>query len=254
MSDGPLKQAVILAAGQGTRLRPLTDDRPKCLVPLHGRALLEWQLASLREGGARDIAVVGGYRSEQLRAPGVEIIVNPAYESSNMVESLWCARDALSQGALVSYGDIVFSAGLAKTMLASPHDISVAVDRRWLQYWQRRFEHPLDDAESLAVGPDGCILSIGKKGVKLKDIEGQYIGLVALRRRGVDALWDCTRGMGVRARTAYMTDLLQAAADRGHRVHAVWIEGGWLEVDSVSDLKLAESLTVPAKDALEFLR
>lgn len=254
MSDGRLKQAVILAAGQGTRLRPLTDDRPKCLVPLHGRALLEWQLASLREGGAQDIAVVGGYRSDQLRSTGVEVIVNSAFESSNMVESLWCARDALAQGALVSYGDIVFSADLAKKMLASPHDISVAIDRRWLQYWQRRFERPLDDAESLAVGPDGCIRSIGKKGVKIEDIEGQYIGMVALRRGGVEALWDCTRRMGVRARTAYMTDLLQAAADLGHRVHAVWIEGGWLEVDSVSDLKLAESLTVPAKDVLEFLR
>lgn len=254
MNGAPLKRAVILAAGQGTRLRPLTDDRPKCLVPLHGRALLEWQLASLREGGAQEIAVVGGYRSEQLHAPGIEIIVNSAYESSNMVESLWCAREALADGALVSYGDIVFSADLARKMLSSPHDISVAVDRRWLQYWQRRFERPLDDAESLAVAQDGCIRSIGKKGVKLEDIEGQYIGMVSLRRKGVEALWDCRRLMGVRARTAYMTDLLQAAADRGHRVHAVWIEGGWLEVDSVSDLKLAESLTVPAKNALEFLR
>jgi choline kinase len=254
MSLEPLEQAVILAAGQGTRLRPLTDDRPKCLVPLHGRALLEWQLSSLREGGVRSITVVGGYMSDQLHAPGVELKVNQAFESTNMVESLWCARGAMEKGALISYGDIVFSSELVERMLTAPHDISVVVDRRWLPYWQRRFERPLDDAESLSVRTDGCIRSIGIKGVPIEDIEGQYIGMIALRPAGVQALWDCTQQMGGRSRTAYMTDLLQHAANGGHSVHAVWTDGGWLEVDSVSDLRLAESLTIPGTRGLEILR
>lgn len=254
MSHPPIEQSVILAAGQGTRLRPLTEDRPKCLVSLHGRPLLDWHSSALREAGIQKIAVVAGYRSDQLCSASFEVFRNPDFQTTNMVESLWCASQRIMGGALISYGDIIFTAEVARLMLSSPHDISVAVDRRWLPYWERRFANPSDDAESLSARPDGRITSIGRKGVPLADIEGQYIGLIALSPKGATALRERTNRMGARSRKAFMTDLLQDAIDSGIDVHATWIEGGWLEVDSISDLQLAEELTTLRDHRLEILR
>src|SRR5262245_57252435 len=101
---------VYLAAGSGTRLRPLTDDRPQCMVELAGHALLDWNMASARHAGCTDIVVVGGYRSDALRLPGVTLLDNPDYATTNMVHSLWCARAAIagSPDVIVSYSDILY--------------------------------------------------------------------------------------------------------------------------------------------------
>ena len=84
-------KAIILAAGRGSRLKGLTDDRPKCLVELGGVRLLDWQLAALKAAGIEDVVVVTGYRADLLQAEGVRTIHNPDWARTNMVRSLLCA-------------------------------------------------------------------------------------------------------------------------------------------------------------------
>src|SRR6218665_2690085 len=120
-------KAVILAAGQGTRLRPLTDQMPKALVPLDGIPLLERQRSVLRRAGVEDVSVVAGYRAHDLRLPGLRLIENPAYASSNMVASLYCAR-SLFDGAddvLVCYGDIAYEPRVLAALLAVDAPLAV---------------------------------------------------------------------------------------------------------------------------------
>ena len=88
-------RAIILAAGEGTRLRPHTLDRPKCLVPLAGRPLLAWQADALRRAGVSDITVVTGYRADQVAALGFATVHNDRFRETNMVASLMCARALL---------------------------------------------------------------------------------------------------------------------------------------------------------------
>src|ERR1700722_6272642 len=114
---------VVLAAGQGTRLRPLTDSRPKCLVELAGRPLLEWQIATARTCGIEDIVVVGGYLIECLKAYDVMLLENPDFASKNMVRTLFCARDLFADGFVMSYGDIAYSPAAFDAVLASPAPI-----------------------------------------------------------------------------------------------------------------------------------
>src|SRR5690606_20973961 len=85
-------KVIFLAAGQGTRLRPLTDDRPKCMVPFLGKPLIERDIETLRLCGVNDILVIGGYRAEKLEGLGVEIVLNPRFETTNMVQTLFSAR------------------------------------------------------------------------------------------------------------------------------------------------------------------
>ena len=80
--------AIILAAGKGERLHPLTENKPKCLVELFGKSLLQWQINAFHEFGIDDITVVSGYKSEEIHSPYVTILKNEKFDSTNMVESL----------------------------------------------------------------------------------------------------------------------------------------------------------------------
>ena len=254
---------IILAAGQGTRLRPLTDDRPKCLVPLHGTPLLQWQLAAARSAGIRNISVVRGYLKDTIQFEGVSYYENDLYDSTNMVETLWCAEPEFEQGFVVAYGDIVYEPRVMRALLDDAHPISVVVDQGWQDYWSRRFDNVLDDAETLKLDDQGRITEIGQKPSDLTEIQSQYIGLMAFRNEGVaivrqvyqQACDDHAAGKnpfrGQRPLPKmYMTDLLQGIIDQGHAVQAVQVARGWVEVDSPEDLEVATKISSPAGDLL----
>jgi len=239
----PELKAVILAAGEGTRLRPYTLDRPKCLVEVDGRSLLDRQLAVLASEAIHPVALIGGYRIEMLKRPGIELRVNPRYAETNMVWTLFCAEDDLEGEVLLCYGDIVYSRKILQAVLESQADIAVAIDLDWESYWRARNEDPLDDAETLKLAEDGRILEIGQKPKSLAEIEGQYMGLMKFSAQGVQLLkktfHDAKKTGSLRGKPlekAYMTDLLQAMIDLGRRLDAVPVHGGWVEVDSVEDL------------------
>ena len=94
--------AIILAAGKGERLRPLTNDKPKCLVELFGKSLLEWQIETFQNSGITDITVVSGYKSDLINFPETTILKNEKYNSTNMAETLFCAKDKLLTSTVVS--------------------------------------------------------------------------------------------------------------------------------------------------------
>lgn len=239
-------KALILAAGEGARLRPYTLDRPKCLVEVDGESLLDRQLAVLRSEGVSDITLIGGYRSDMLERPGVGLELNPRFSDTNMVWTLFCAEYALQGDLVLAYGDIVYSRCILRALLDSTADIAVAIDLDWEQYWRARNENPLDDAETLRMDGAGRIIEIGQKPVALEQIQGQYMGLMKFSPRGLETLRDTfhrARAAGtLRGKSpekAYMTDLLQLMIDEGNSLSAVKVHGGWVEVDTVSDLESA---------------
>lgn len=253
---------IILAAGQGTRLRPLTDDRPKCMVEVNGKSIIERQLNTMHNCGIidEDITIVAGYRGDMLqdkfKDTGMNIIINRDYETTNMVCSLMCARSLMEQqdDILISYGDIIYNEAVLTKILASGADSSVIVDDGWYSYWSERCENPLDDAETLIFDQDDYLLEIGQKTTDLNKVQSQYIGLMRFKGEGLKsmlalakeaqertekgiALWRTTRSY----QKMYMTDLLQGLIDEGHKLKAVHIERGWFEIDDREDLRVVES-------------
>jgi len=234
---------VILAAGEGTRLRPYTLNRPKCMVEINGKQIIQYQLDVLQSQQIDSIAIVTGYLSDMLQPFGLKTYVNNRYNETNMVWSLFCAKQEFKGTLVVSYGDIVYSKNIINDLIQSPHDISVVVDRKWASYWRERFSDPLDDAEILQCDQQGRIINIGQKPKTLNDIEGQYIGLMKFSEKGQKILQDTFKiaqkngKLGnLPVEKAYMTDLLQAIIDNGHDIWPVNIEGGWIEIDTVKDL------------------
>lgn len=244
-----MTKVVILAAGEGTRLRPYTLDRPKCMVEADGRSLLDRQLDVLQAEGAGPIVLVGGYRSERLPRNGVSIKLNPRYAETNMVWSLFSAEEELNGEVVVAYGDIVYSRRNLRAVLDAKADIAVAIDLEWEAYWRARNEDPLADAETLKLSPSGAILELGQKPKTLADIEGQYMGLMKFSAKGIEVLkrafHRAKASGGIRGKSvekAFMTDMLQSLIDDGNVLQSVPVRAGWVEVDTVSDLESPTTL------------
>ena len=241
-------KAIILAAGEGKRLRPLTNNTPKCLVNLFGKSLLQWQIETFRSCQIDDISVVTGYRSKLVDLPGLKFFQNKKFETTNMVESLFCASQELSEQTIVSYGDIIFEKKVLDKLIQSKADFSVIVDKNWKRYWEIRFDNPLNDVESLKIDTDDNITSIGQKTQKIDEIEGQYIGLMKFQNAGLEKIkkfYEKTKSQStnnsnplnplVSFQQSFMTDFLQGLINDGCKLKAVEIENGWLELDTIND-------------------
>lgn len=243
---------IILAAGQGTRLRPLTDNIPKCLVKVKEKTILDWQLQVARQAGITDIAVIRGYQKEAIDRTGVVYFENPLYDKTNMVETLMRAESVFKDGFIVSYGDIIYEKTVLESLLSADQPINVIVDMDWQKYWERRFDNILDDAETLQFDSAGRITTIGQKPKGIGEINAQYIGLMSFKGKGVD-IW---RSVYAKAKQEadsgrlplrgqrplnmlYMTDMLQGIIDLGYPIHHVPVHRGWVEVDSLKDLEIA---------------
>jgi choline kinase len=244
-----MTRAIVLAAGEGTRLRPFTLDRPKCLVPLAGRPLLDHQLTALHAAGVDDVTLVTGYRADQLVATGLPTVHNDRYDSTNMVASLMCARSRFdgADDVLIAYGDLVYEPRVIEALVACDRPLATTVDRRWRDLWELRMADPLADAETLQLDTDGNIVELGLPATSYDEIEGQYMGLTRVSARMAPelvAVFDALgEELGAQARDAmYMTAFLQHLIDHVAPVAAVIVEGGWLEVDTVEDLETYERL------------
>ena len=134
------ERAVILSAGQGSRLLPLTEDLPKCLLDLDGRSMLEWQLHALAEVGVAEAVVVTGFRSDKVEAAVEQIaprgmrvrtLFNPFYKVADNLASCWMARGELRGPCLLLNGDTLFEPAIARRLIAAPAaPITVTIDRK----------------------------------------------------------------------------------------------------------------------------
>ena len=123
------ERAVILSAGQGSRLLPLTEDLPKCLLDLEGRSMLEWQLRALAAVGVPEAVVITGFRSEKVEAVVEQIaprglrvrtLFNPFYKVADNLASCWMARGELRGNCLLINGDTLFEPAIARRLIEAP--------------------------------------------------------------------------------------------------------------------------------------
>jgi choline kinase len=237
-------KAIILAAGQGTRMGKYTENLPKGMLNFNGKTLLEWQLNTLRENGIEDISIVTGYKREAIKYEGLKYYHNPNFAITNMVETLLCARNELKGDILVSYSDIFYTHQLLEKTVKTPGDIVVAVDSAWRDYWMMRYGTTEFDLETLSV-QNGKIVDLGKEIDSSKGIDYRYIGLIKFAEHSweqVLKLYDekkarkeCWSSSGKNFLNGFMTDLLNELIQLGVEVLPCVTEREWLEFDTESD-------------------
>jgi choline kinase len=236
---------LVLAAGAGKRLEPLTDALPKTLLPVDGdRSILDVALANLRHVGLDEVVVVTGFAADRVneRVPElerrhgvrIELVFNPKAEEWNNAYSLWCAREVFAEGALLVNGDTVHPAAVEERLLESRvEDVTIAVDD----------VKPLGDEEmKVHVSPAGLLDQIHKQ-IDPATAHGEYIGLTLIEPAAAAPLAEALEATWRRDPSLYYEDGFQEYADRGGRVGVAPIgRVEWVEVDDHADLARAREV------------
>jgi choline kinase len=239
----PVK-TLILSAGQGKRLSPLTDDRPKCLVELAGRSVLEWQLRHLHQAGVTEAVVVTGFRSDLVEAevarlslPGMSVrtLYNPFYSLTDNLATCWLAREEMRGGPfMILNGDTLFEPAIAERLISAPSaPITVTVDRKGSY-----------DADDMKVLTDGDALrAIGKT---ITDYDAESIGFLRFDAEG-GALFIATLEAIMRTPEGlkrWYLSVINEIAQNHDAVRVRSIEGlDWAEMDFPEDLVGNRALT-----------
>jgi choline kinase len=238
-------KGLVLAAGPGRRLHPLTEALPKTLLPLNdGRTILDVTLANLSSVGLRDVIVVTGFAAGRIeeqageleRRHGVrlDLLFNERAEEWNNAYSLWLAREAFADGILLVNGDTLHPRSVEEALLAARGpDVLLAVDR----------EKRLGDEEmKILLSEDGTLERINKQ-IDPAAAAGEYIGLALVEPAAAGPLADALEATWRKDSSLYYEDGFQELADRGGRIHVAPIGTvDWVEVDDHADLARAREL------------
>ena len=254
--------ALILAAGFGSRLMPLTQKQPKCMVEYKGKKIIDYEINALQVSGIKKIGVVGGYLFDVLFSylsttyKIKDIFCNDDFANTNMVETFFSAKKFLQQciedrqDLIISYADIIYHPRVVQKLMQTQGDFCIVVDLEWRKLWEKRFDNPLSDVETLKIA-QGKIIELGKKPKGYDDIEGQYIGLFKFSytflKRVIqeyeemdrEALYD-----GCTFKKMYMTSFLQHLIDYCGNATPVFICGEWGEIDSKKDLEIMQNAEI----------
>lgn len=236
---------LILAAGQGTRLKSLNNNKPKCLLKLNGTSLINRNLAIFKNAKLKPILITG-YEKEQLHFLNIEQVFNSEYSETNMLWSLYKAVKYMNEDFMVCYGDILVNSKQVDDLKNFRDGIGLLIDKDWLKYWKLRFKNPLTDAESLEVNKRGEITAIGQKVKDINKIQGQYTGFfkVSGKKRIVfkDNLIDYCQNKKSSsfARKSFLTDFLMYLLNQGIIIKEIPTYGGWIEIDTPKDIQAAE--------------
>ena len=234
-------KVIILAAGQGKRLRPFTNSIPKGLVKFRNVSLISRQIEILKNNGINDISIVGGYKYYLLKKLNCKLLINKNFESTNMVRTLFKAKKLFNDTCdlIISYSDIIYQSNVLNNLKETKGDIVVISDKGWEKLWSKRMTNYFKDVESFKTSSAGLIKQIGKKIKNKNDIEAQYIGLIKISKGKQKEILETynTSLLESNYDNLDMTSFLQHLIDLDFNLKPAYISNGWLEFDSVKDLK-----------------
>lgn len=240
-----IERAVILSAGQGKRLLPLTERRPKCLLPFNGRTVIEWQIACLAQNGIRDITVVTGFHADAVDAalrarPADGVVVrtrfNPFFEVADNVGSCFLARDLMVDGPfMLINGDTMFHPTVvARALSQLEGDITVTIDEK------ERY----DDDDMKVHHENGRLLEIGKT-LTAERSNGESIGMLFFTAEGgrrFSAALEETLHDPAGLKRWYLS-VINTIAQKNTVNVAKIPDGDWCEIDFPKDMAAGNALT-----------
>jgi len=232
-------QAIIVAAGEGRRLRPLTVDQPKALLKIGGQSLISRSVELLVDAGVSDIAVVVGYRKEMIRdhlaGYPVTCYFNPFYRITNNMASLWFAQAALKDGFLYLHSDLIYDPRLLQQLIGSRQPDTLLVEQK------------VCVEEDMKVKVAGGHLAASSKEIPLEEAFGEWTGLARFSAPFGRKLFDQIGLLLEEGHLqAYDTQAFTELAKAGHTIEILAFTAlPWVEIDTPDDLEQARRLFEP---------
>ena len=225
-----MTNAIILGAGFGSRLLPLTKDKPKPLIKFAKKTLLDRNIEIFKKYGINDISVVVGYKKEKIILPNITYFENKNYQENSTLSSLFCAEKKILDSTIIVYSDIIFQENVLEKLLNNNNDISVVIDQKWVKYWKLRNVESIYDAT---------------------ESNGLFIGLMKLQNNGSKKFQELYHKIkenysnnnnelnkNLSFEKLRIVDLLEGLIKLKYPIHSILIDNGWLEFDTISDYEL----------------
>ncbi|MDF3834239.1 phosphoenolpyruvate mutase [Cupriavidus basilensis] len=241
--------AVVLAAGRGTGLEPLTEDRPKVMLPVAGKPLLRWLVDAFKKQSINDITVVGGYQAQAIDTAGVKLVVNERHAQTGELASLACAADGLQTDTVIAYGDLLFRSYILRDLLESDAPFSVVVDSSHTAPSNRSvrdFAYCSAPDDRDLFGQKVLLRHVASKGEepdagRAQAPHGRWIGLLSVRGTGRERLQALIGELRGRDDfdTLDMPALLNALVEAGEEIEVKYVHGHWRGVNDLEDFRRA---------------
>ena len=242
--------AIIVAAGFEPDFWPLNSEKPKAMLEIKGKSILERQIEVLKKTGLQRIAVVTGYKREKIRHPDIVTYYNPDFRRTHILHSLFCAEREMQDKFLFLYGDVLFEDFVLDKLLKAKGDINLVV---------KRFPGTSDGSsvngklERDWVVAGERVLAIGHH-LRHTEANGEFAGLASFSKEGAQILRQSYRQISKKNRNtrfhnapnlknAQFTDLIQELIDRKQNIHAVNVQSGWLDINTFADYQKAWEVT-----------
>jgi L-glutamine-phosphate cytidylyltransferase len=238
-------KAVILAAGQGTRIRAVHGERPKCLIKVDDKTILDHQIEGLHRAGINEIAVVVGYEKQQIirhvqrryRAsqPKIHFIENPAFALTNNIYSLWMAREWVNgDGFVCLNADVILDAQILSSALQGNSLVSMIVDPEWR------------DETMKVVIANGHVVRMSKK-ITRSEFSATYIGITLFQQPATGRFFIKMQSLIEAGRVnEFFNAAVQELVDEGLGVGFTTTGGApWAEIDDPTDLNFAQQNVFP---------
>ena len=254
--------AIIIAAGFEEELLPLIEDRPKAMLEIKGKTILERQIQALNECGVKDVVVVRGYHKEQINLPNIRYYDNDRFRETGELSSLFLAETEMTGRFLFLYSDILLDPSILEKLLKSQAAISIVVDRAWNDHEPGQAEvrtknpdlvvthqPPKTGYRYLPTAEATTLTQIGQH-IAPQAADGEFIGLAMFSASGARILRTTYQELQTARsarrfheastlETAAFTDMLQELIDHKHDIACVDIYKGWLEIDTFEDYRRA---------------
>ena len=244
--------AIILAAGEGTRLRPETISIPKGMVKLFDKSLLEMQINVFKKCSINDISIVTGYLADKITFPSINYFKNENFPSTAGNESIFCAKEKLQDCTIITYGDLVFEKAVIDQVIDFKGDIGIAVELDWKPHYDGRTLHQMSEADNVLFDKEGNILEMRKNIQKPDSKIGEFAGIVKLSKNGSDILLKKLNELhkshngkfhnASSLKQSIIPDMIQELIDSEINIEPIYVSGKWCEIDTPQDLEIARKI------------
>lgn len=253
-------KGIIIAAGASKRLRPLTENLPKCMLNINGKPIIQNTMDLFINNDIKDISVIKGWQKEKINFPNITYFENTDFLNNNVLHSLMFSRAKMEEAIktneeiVITYSDIWYNDSVVKKLLQDKHDIVAVVDTDWQDYYDERTHHPISEAENVILDEKERILKLGKHIFTdniAKESQGEFIGLWKFSPKGIKIFLKhfdrLNKNFGMKEpfqnakewQKSYITDIFQEMIDKKEEIYAVLIQKNWKEFDTVQDYERA---------------
>ena len=246
-------KAIVLAAGDGSRMGKLTQNIPKPLVMVNGKSIIERQLSILKQNKILDVIIITGSHNEKFTFKNVVYVNDLDHKKHDTLGSLITARDYMNDEIIITYADQIFDEKIMESINNFSGDIGIAVDLDWEKNYVNRDQHPKSEAENILINGNE-ILELRKNISECKENEkiGECLGLMKFSRKASKVFLDKYSELQISHQgkfhnapsleKALISDMIQELIDSGINVEPIYISGKWCEIDTPQDLEIARKI------------